>query len=112
MKTMRNLGRLVLLAAVSPIVSPLGVLGQATPPRPPTNVRIVSGSGSATGCPLPAYPSASCTGVPAGTTLTVATGNKTYSTAGQVISGLDIHGKVIINANNVTLKNSIVRGPA
>jgi hypothetical protein len=44
--------------------------------------------------------------------LTVASGNKTYSTAGQVISGLDVHGKVIINANNVTLKNSIVRGPA
>ncbi len=102
---------LVLLAVVVPIS--LSALGQSSAPRPPTNVRIISGSEGSTGnCPLPDYPDASCTGVPAGTALTVVNGDRTYSTAGQVISGLDIHGKVIINANNVTLKNSIVRGPA
>jgi hypothetical protein len=58
------------------------------------------------------YPNAANTGVPAGTVLKVVTGNRTFSTSGQVISGLDVHGKVIIKANNVTLKNSIVRGPA
>jgi hypothetical protein len=58
------------------------------------------------------FPNATNTGVPAGTVLTVVKGNQTFSTSGQVVSGLDVHGKVIINANNVTLKNSIVRGPA
>ena len=37
-------------------------------------------------------------------------GDQTYSTAGQVISGLDIHGYVRITAKNVTLKDSIIRG--
>jgi hypothetical protein len=49
--------------------------------------------------------------VPAGTKLTVVSGNQTYSTNGQVISGLDIHGYVKITGKNVTLKDSIVRGP-
>ena len=40
----------------------------------------------------------------------VVSGDQTYSTAGQVISGLDIHGFVRITAKNVTLKNSIIRG--
>ena len=52
------------------------------------------------------------TGVPAGTTLTIVNGDQTYSTPEQVISGLDVRGKVIIRANNVTFENSIVRGPA
>jgi hypothetical protein len=73
----------------------------------------VTGGSSGSRCPaFPAFPDATCTGVPAGTALTVVTGNKTYSTNGQVISGLDMHGKVVINADNVTLKNSIIRGPA
>ena len=58
------------------------------------------------------FPDATNTGVPAGTVLTVVRGNQTFATSGQVISGLDVHGKVVIKANNVTLKNSIVRGPA
>jgi hypothetical protein len=57
-------------------------------------------------------PNASNTGVPVGTHLTVVTGDQTYSTDNQVISGLDIHGKVTITGNNVTLKSSIVRGSA
>lgn len=63
--------------------------------------------------PTPAgFPDASNTGVPAGIVLKVVTGNQVFTTDGQVISGLDVHGKVIIKANDVTLKNSIVRGPA
>src|SRR5262245_46917359 len=87
-------------------------MDRAEPPQPPTNVRIIrEGTTPPTSCELPAYPDASCTGVPAGTTLTIVNGNQTYSTPGQVISGLDVRGKVIIRANNVTFKNSIVRGP-
>jgi hypothetical protein len=50
------------------------------------------------------------TGVPKGTALTTVTGNQVYRTAGQVVSGLDIHGFVSITAKNVTIKNSIIRG--
>lgn len=39
-------------------------------------------------------------------------GDQTFSTAGQVVSGLDIHGFVRITAKNVTVKDSIVRGGA
>ncbi len=64
-------------------------------------------------CPAyPSFPTASCTGVPAGTTLTVKTGNQTINTAGTVVDGWDVRGKLIINASNVTVKNSIVHGPA
>jgi len=50
------------------------------------------------------------TGVLPGSRLTVVTGNQTYATDNQVISGLDIHGFVQIRARNVTIRNSIIRG--
>lgn len=55
--------------------------------------------------PASGWPTAANTGVPAGTALTARNGAQTFSTAGQVISGLNITGSVIISANNVTLKN-------
>ncbi|QQR52689.1 hypothetical protein IPG36_01000 [bacterium] len=55
-------------------------------------------------------PGASNTGIPAGTSLTVVNGDQTYSTNGQVISGLDIRGYVRVNGANITIKNSIIRG--
>ena len=55
-------------------------------------------------------PNASNTGVPAGTRLTVYNGNLTITTAGATYSGLDIHGFVSVQAPNVTIKNSIIRG--
>ena len=60
----------------------------------------------------PAQPGPTNTGVPAGTHLTVYNGDLNITTAGTVISGLDIHGSVNIAAPNVVLKNSIVRGGA
>lgn len=56
--------------------------------------------------------SASTTGVPSGTTLKVHNGDLNITTAGAIISGLDIRGLVKINAINVTIKNSIIRGRA
>lgn len=52
------------------------------------------------------------TGVPAGIVLRVRTGDITVSKAGTVLSGLDIHGNVSIEAANVTIKDSIIRGGA
>ncbi|MGK9145997.1 hypothetical protein KXS11_00005, partial [Plantibacter flavus] len=60
--------------------------------------------------PAPAKPSATTTGVPAGTSLTRFDGDITVTEAGTVIDGLDIHGFVNVKAPNVTIKNSIVRG--
>lgn len=51
-------------------------------------------------------------GVPAGTALTVHQGDLTITTAGAVISNLDIRGFVRVEAPNVTIKNSIIRGRA
>ncbi|MFB6459715.1 Ig-like domain-containing protein [Bradyrhizobium tunisiense] len=52
-----------------------------------------------------AWPDATNTGVSAGVTLTPHYGDLVIDTAGAVISGLDIHGSVFINAPNVTLEN-------
>jgi hypothetical protein len=70
-------------------------------------------AGSANSCPAyPKFPDASCTGYPVGTTLTVKNGDQTINTAGTVVSGWDVRGKIIVNADNVTIKNSITHGPA
>jgi len=55
-------------------------------------------------------PGPSNTGVPAGTVLTVFNGDLTLDTAGATYSNLDVHGYVRVNAPNVTIKNSIIRG--
>ena len=65
-------------------------------------------------CPLPAYPDASCTGVPAGVTLTPRAGPITITTAGTVLQNLDItytgsDSAVSINAPNVTIRNVRIR---
>jgi hypothetical protein len=65
-------------------------------------------SAGSSSCPLPAYPNASCTGVPAGTTLTPS-GGMNITTAGTVIDARDISGCVTVNAPNVTIKRSRIR---
>ena len=56
------------------------------------------------------FPDATNTGVPPGVALTPYNENLVVNTPGAVISGLDIHGIVQINAPNVTLMNSKVTG--
>lgn len=86
------------LATVIPLA---GLAGLAAPAQAATGgpVRTIT-AGAAT------------TGVPSGITLKVHTGDLNITTAGTVISGLDIRGLVKINANNVTIKNSTIRGRA
>jgi hypothetical protein len=55
-------------------------------------------------------PSAANTGVPPGTTLTRHDGNITITKAGTVLKDLDVHGFVVVEASNVTIERSIVRG--
>jgi len=66
-------------------------------------------SGSAT-CPLPAYPNQSCTGVPANTKFTKTEGTYFATTAGEVIDSVHITGDLVIEAANVTVKNSQIDG--
>ena len=58
--------------------------------------------------PPGAFPDASNTGVPAGTVLTPS-GGLTISTAGAVINAREITGQVVVNAPNVTIRNSRIR---
>lgn len=62
------------------------------------------------GCPPPAYPDASCTGVPTGTSLTTYTGPMVITTPNTVISGKTINGKIEVQASGVTIKNSVIHG--
>jgi hypothetical protein len=62
--------------------------------------------GSTTTCPLPAYPSADCTGVPAGTNLMVHNGDLIIDRANTVIDSQDIHGCVSVKAPGVVIRRS------
>jgi hypothetical protein len=66
------------------------------------------GSAGSSSCALPVYPNATCTGVPAGTTLTAYTGPLTVTVANTVINGKSISGCIDIKAANVTIQNSKV----
>ncbi len=57
-------------------------------------------------------PMADNTGVPAGTELTVVTGDQTFSTPGQVITGKEFRGFVKVTAANVTFRKCVFRGRA
>jgi hypothetical protein len=84
------------------------------PPPPPTTSRpapsTTTPSTPPSSLPSGGKPGPGNTGVPAGTALKVINGDQTYGTNGQVITGLDIHGFVHITGQNVTIKNSIIRG--
>ena len=60
--------------------------------------------------PVPSNPGPSNTGVPAGTSLTVKQGDVIVTTDSTVIDGWDVRGYVDIRANNVTIRNSVIRG--
>jgi len=71
-----------------------------TPTQPPT--------GSTT-CPLPKYPSDACTGVPS--TAKLMTVNGDYNAkAGEVIDSKNVTGNIIINGNDVVIRNSRIGG--
>jgi hypothetical protein len=73
---------------------------------PPTSAGQSPTDGGSTACPLPAYPSASCTGVPAGTSLTVHDGDLEVGRANTIIDSQDIRGCVLITAPGVVIRRS------
>jgi hypothetical protein len=66
---------------------------------------------TAGGAILLAWPDATNTGVPSGTTLVPFSGAFTTTSAGQVIDKMDVTGQVTIAHNNCTLQSSRVRNP-
>jgi len=58
--------------------------------------------------PAGSWPSASTTGVPSGVTLRVLSGNQRIITDGAVLDGVHIKGCVDVEADNVTIRNSLV----
>lgn len=76
---------------------------QALPTAAPTTSRTLAPASGA-------KPGASNTGVPDGTKLTVYNGDINVTKNGTVLDSMDIRGFVRINADDVTIKNSIVRG--
>ncbi len=57
------------------------------------------------------YPDGTNTGVPAGVALTVINGSVNLTTPGAVLEGKDIHGCVLVQAPNVTIRRSKVTCP-
>ncbi len=65
---------------------------------------------SASGCPYPAFPDSSCTGVPAGVTLSAYTGPNPITVNNTVIDGKTFSGGIDIRASGVVIKNSVING--
>ena len=79
----------------------------SAPTPPPVSIPVPTGPRT---CPAyPAFPNASCTGVPSGTVL-APSGAITVTVDGTILNGLDITGTVTIKAANVVIKNSKIHG--
>ncbi|HSX29582.1 MAG TPA: hypothetical protein VLE73_03420 [Candidatus Saccharimonadales bacterium] len=101
-------GKAVQFMAAAPTPPPPTPTPTPTPTPPP--------SPGSRPDPFPAgmKPDATNTGVVAGTSLTVVSGNITYSSSsnGQTINGKDFHGFVKVTGANITFTNCIFRGQA
>lgn len=97
--------------APTPTVTPSATESPTVSPSPTPTVS--PSSPTPTGCmPIPSacgYPDSTSTGVPPGTILTVRTGDLHLTTPG-LYTGLDVTGCVYIEASNITIRNSRIRG--
>jgi hypothetical protein len=104
-------------SAGTPDSTPSGAPSTATPASSPPATPASSGPAAnsstpvANPAPVPgAAPDATTTGVPAGTKLTVHDGDLTITKAGTVIDGVDVHGFIHVQAPDVTIRRSVIRG--
>ncbi|MFI6921731.1 hypothetical protein ACIBIZ_17410 [Nonomuraea spiralis] len=86
-----------------------------TPPRTPTSTPTKTPTTSPTisptsGPPSGGWPGAGNTGVPDGTDLVKKTGSIVIKEDGKVIDGWDVTGDITVEADNVTIRNTRVRG--
>lgn len=100
------------LGATTPVPSPSPSATTASPNASPSPTPTPT-TASSTPSPSPtssAFPDASSTGVPDGMVLSGYTGPMTITTAGTVIDAKRISGCIVIKANNVTIKRSLITG--
>jgi hypothetical protein len=98
--------------AASPTPSPSASAPPSTHTSTPKSARTTAKPPAQTNTRSGGRPGSGNTGPIAGTPLTTVNGDQVYSTPGQVIQNVDIHGYVRITAKNVTISNAIVRGGA
>jgi hypothetical protein len=84
--------------------------GASGPEHSPTTATPATASPTQTAKPRPTFPSATTTGVPAGTPLSPVAGELRVTTAGAVLDALDISGPVVVAAPNVTITRSRIHG--
>jgi hypothetical protein len=86
--------------------------GFASPSAATTGpTRAPGGTGSAPAAQPTTWPDAKTAGVPAGKTLRTHAGDLVITTAGTVIDGLLVTGSIIVQAPNVTIRNTRVYPP-
>jgi hypothetical protein len=106
------------LASAAALPTPTVTVTDSPSPAPTVTVTATpsdSPTASPTLSPTPSssastQPGTTNTGVPAGTSLVVWNGDLTITVPGQTFTGLDIHGYLRVEAPNVTVKDSIIRG--
>jgi hypothetical protein len=94
------------LASLYPTPTPTPTVSTSVSPSPTAIT-----SPPPAGCALPAYPDASCTGVPSGTTLTAYSGPATITAADTVIDAKTVTACLVIHAPGVIIKNSLLHAP-
>lgn len=103
-------------SSAAPTTTSTATSTSITTSQPTTTTRATTSTAvgpTTTTPPAPAgFPSATSTGVPTGTQLTIVSGDQTFSTDGQVISGKDFRGFVRVTGSGITIKNSVFRGRA
>ena len=108
--TVVDTGSLAAGAPATPTGDPTGIASPTSPSTAtPTDVSTPSeapaSSDGSSSCPAPAFPDASCTGVPAGTALTRYAGPSTISVPGTVVDG-KVLGCVRVTAPGVVIRRS------
>ncbi len=98
-----------LVAPVAPAQLPTAAL-DPTDADAATSTDPSGGGGPATDTAASVQPGPANTGVPAGTMLMQSVGNLVITTPGATYDSLDIHGFVTIEAPDVTITRSIIRG--
>ena len=96
-------------APVAPAPAPVAPVQQSTPElQARQGVQDTASRSVRAGAGI--RPDSTNTGVPAGTVLTRHNGDLVITKAGTVIDGLDVYGTISVRADNVTIKNTRVRG--
>jgi hypothetical protein len=94
--------------STAPSQSPTSTPTSTAPSQSPTSTPTSTAPSQA----CAGFPDAACTGVPAGQTLTIVTGDQSFGSSfnGRTISNMDFRGWVRVSGANITFKNSIFRG--